>query len=111
MKKHQLQTLLTCILIVFLFSCKKKKGALDDFDSGRFDFVCIWNKNGVQDTLTGEVTGLYTNSSSYLFMVRQEPGSTVIFISKEIIHRRGGLTPLKMVTLNLFGGIRQQARR
>ena len=66
------------IVICFLMSgCKKEKGALDDFDSGRFDFVCIWNKNGVQDTITGEVTGPYTHSMSYYFTVRQEPETPV----------------------------------
>lgn len=69
--------ILSFVILLILPSCKKKKGVLDDFDSGRFDFVCIWNKNGIQDTLTGEVTGPYTHSMKYYFTVRQAPEAPV----------------------------------
>ena len=43
------------ILVLFLFSCKKKqKGFFDDFPPGKFDFVWISDQNGVKDTLTGK---------------------------------------------------------
>jgi hypothetical protein len=66
-------------LLIFtgiLLSCKKQKGILDDFDSGRFDFVCIWDKNGIQDTVTGEVSGPYLRSMEYFFHVKKEIGDS-----------------------------------
>ncbi|MDR0803231.1 hypothetical protein [Fluviicola sp.] len=78
MKQPILKWLSCSLILLFALSCRKKqKGALDDFDSGRFDFVCIWNTNGVQDTATGEVSGPYTFSQRYYFMVKQELGTTM----------------------------------
>ncbi len=74
MKQNTLKWLSCSLILLFILSCKKQKGALDDFDSGRFDFVCIWNKNGVQDTATGEVSGPYSQSPYYYFRVKQELG-------------------------------------
>ncbi len=71
MKKYQLHTLIICILIVFLFSCKKKKGVLDDFPPGRFHFVYVLKNNANYDTITGELTGPY-GSAYYTLKVRQE---------------------------------------
>ena len=45
---------------------------MDDFPPGRFDFVYILNNNTNQDTITGELSGPYVFSSSYVFEVRQE---------------------------------------
>lgn len=79
MKQNILKWLSCSLILLVVLSCRKKeKGALDDFNSGRFDFVCIWNKNGIEDTLTGEVSGPdATSESQYYFMVRQELGSSV----------------------------------
>jgi hypothetical protein len=61
--KQNIFKLLSCSLILlFALSCKKeKKGlrVLDGFPSGKFDFVWVWNQNGVPDTVTGEVSGPY----------------------------------------------------
>lgn len=59
---------------MIILSCKKEKGALDELDSGRFDFVCIWEKNGVQDTVKGEVSGPYLQSMNYYFRVKKAIG-------------------------------------
>ncbi|WP_341907602.1 hypothetical protein [Fluviicola taffensis] len=75
MKQNTLKWLSCSLILLVALSCKKKKGALDDFDSGRFDFVCIWNHNGVQDTVTGEVSGPYSQSEYYYFNVKQELGA------------------------------------
>lgn len=72
MKQHTLKWLSCSLILLVALSCKKKKGVLDDFDSGRFDFVCIWEKNGVKDTATGEVSGPYLQSMHYVFRVKQE---------------------------------------
>lgn len=72
MKQNTLKWLSYSLILLFALSCKKKKGELDDFDSGRFDFVCIWNKDGVQNTVTGEVSGPYLQSMEYYFRVKQE---------------------------------------
>ncbi len=72
MKQNTLKWLSCSLILLVALSCKKKKGALDDFDSGRFDFVCIWNTNGIQDTVTGEVSGPYLQSMEYYFRVKQE---------------------------------------
>ena len=74
MKQNILKWLSGSLILLVTLSCKKQKGALDDFDSGRFDFVCIWNTNGVQDTVTGEVSGPYLQSLNYYFRVKQELG-------------------------------------
>ncbi|WP_341907607.1 hypothetical protein [Fluviicola taffensis] len=74
MKQNTLKWLSCSLILLVALSCKKKKGALDDFDSGRFDFVCIWNNNGVQDTTIGEVSGPYLQSMNYYFRVKQELG-------------------------------------
>ena len=69
--------ILSSFLLFLLFTgCKKEKGALDDLPPGKFDFVCIWNKNGVQDTVTGEVSGPYLQAMEYYFRVKQELGTT-----------------------------------
>ncbi|MNU89644.1 hypothetical protein D3C71_794890 [compost metagenome] len=75
MKQNTFKSLSFSLILLFILSCKKEKGVLDDFDSGRFDFVCIWNKNGVQDTVIGEVSGPDASSPSYYFMVKQELGT------------------------------------
>lgn len=72
MKQNNLKWLSFSLVLLFILSCKKEKGVLDDFDSGRFDFVCIWNKSGVQDTAIGEVSGPDVSSPHYYFMVKQE---------------------------------------
>ncbi|MNU89641.1 hypothetical protein D3C71_794860 [compost metagenome] len=87
MKTRQL--LLPALVLLFLFSCKKQKGALDDFLPGRFDFVCIWTKNGIQDTVTGEVSGPYLQSMNYYFRVKQELGTTNSLKSFEVGSYKG----------------------
>jgi len=72
MKQRTLKWLSGSIILLIILSCKKEKGILDDIDSGRFDFICIWNNNGVQDTVTGEVSGPDGSSPNYYFMVKQE---------------------------------------
>ena len=71
MKQNTLKLLSCSLILLVALSCKKKKGVLDDFDSGRFDFVCIWEKNGIHDTLIGEASGPYIQGN-YYFRVRQE---------------------------------------
>lgn len=75
MKQSIVKWLSFSLIMLFALSCKKKKGALDDIGSGRFDFVCIWEKNGVQDTVIGEVSGPYLQSMNYYFRVKQELGA------------------------------------
>lgn len=72
MKQNTLKLLSGSLILLVALSCKKEKGILDDFDSGRFDFVCIWNHNGLQDTTTGEVSGPDGSTPNYYFMVKQE---------------------------------------
>ncbi len=61
------------IMFCFLISgCKKEKGALDGLTPGRFDFVYIFNDNANHDTITGELSGPYVKSTSYIFKIRQE---------------------------------------
>lgn len=72
MKQNTFKWLSYSLLLFFLFSCKKEKGALDDLTPGRFDFVYILNNNSSQDTITGELTGPYVKSSYYILSVRQE---------------------------------------
>jgi hypothetical protein len=72
MKQNTLKLLSCSLILMIIFSCKKEKGALDALDSGRFDFVCIWSTNGIQDTVTGEVSGPYLQSMEYYFRVKQE---------------------------------------
>lgn len=72
MKQNTLKWLSCSLILLSIFSCKKQKGILDDMDSGRFDFVCIRNENGVMDTVTGEVSGPYLQSMNYYFRVKQE---------------------------------------
>ena len=74
MKQSILKWLSISLILLVVFSCKKQKGILDDFDSGRFDFVCVWEKNGIKDTVTGEVSGPYSQSPYYYFRVKQELG-------------------------------------
>lgn len=74
MKQNTLKWLSCSLIILSILSCKKQKGILDDMDSGRFDFVCIRNENGVMDTVTGEVSGPYSQSPYYYFNVKQELG-------------------------------------
>ncbi|MDR0803229.1 hypothetical protein [Fluviicola sp.] len=76
MKQSTLKWLSCSLILLVAISCRKKeKGVLDDFDSGIFDFACIWNKNGVQDTATGEVSGPDASAAtSYYFNVRQKLG-------------------------------------
>lgn len=74
MKQNTLKLLSCSLILMIIFSCKKEKGALDELDSGRFDFVCIWEKNGVKDTVTGEVSGPYLQSMNYYFRVKKEIG-------------------------------------
>jgi hypothetical protein len=72
MKQNTLKWLSYSAIILCVLSCKKQKGILDDFDSGKFDFVCIRNIDGVQDTTTGEVSGPDGSSIYNHFMVKQE---------------------------------------
>lgn len=89
MKQNTLKWLSFSLIFLFAFSCKKEKGVLDDLNSGRFDFVCIWNKNGVQDTVTGEVSGPYLQSMNYYFRVKQELGTTSSLKSFEVGSYKG----------------------
>ncbi|MDR0801131.1 hypothetical protein [Fluviicola sp.] len=67
--------LLSCsIILLFTFSCKKKKGIFGDFTPGKFDFVWVWNQNGVPDTVTGEVSGPYPLGGNYQFRRQLVPG-------------------------------------
>ncbi len=75
MSHNILKWLSGSLILLTILSCKKQKGILDDFDSGRFDFVCIWEKNGVKDTVIGEVSGPDASTPSYYFMVKQELGT------------------------------------
>jgi hypothetical protein len=72
MKQNTLKWLSCSLILLVALSCKKKEGYLDDFNSGRFDFICIWNKDGVQDTVVGVVSGPYLQSMEYYFRVKQE---------------------------------------
>ena len=72
MKQNILRSLSFSLILLFSFSCKKEKGALEDLSPGRFDFVYILNNNSNQDTITGELSGPYIKSGLYLFRVRQE---------------------------------------
>ncbi|MNJ84743.1 hypothetical protein D3C87_22020 [compost metagenome] len=72
MKQNSLRSLSFSLILLFSFSCKKEKGALDDLPPGRFDFVYILNNNSNQDTITGELIGPYVKSALYFFRVRQE---------------------------------------
>jgi hypothetical protein len=72
MKQNILKSLSFSLILLFAFSCKKEKGALEDLSPGRFDFVYILNNNSNQDTITGELSGPYIKSGLYLFRVRQE---------------------------------------
>lgn len=72
MKQDILKSLSFSLILLFSFSCKKEKGALDDFPPGRFDFVYLLNYNSNQDTITGELSGPYVKSSYYIFRIRQE---------------------------------------
>jgi hypothetical protein len=74
MKQNTFKWLSCSLILLIVLSCKKQKGVLDDFDSGQFDFVCIWEKNGVKDTVTGEISGPYLQSLYYYFRVKQELG-------------------------------------
>jgi hypothetical protein len=68
MKQHILNWLSFSIIILLLFSCKKKsKGVLGDFPPGKFDFVWAWNQNGTNHTVTGEVSGPYPLGGDYSF--------------------------------------------
>ena len=72
MKQNILKWLSCSLILLFSFSCKKEKGALDDLPPGRFNFVYIVNNNSNQDTITGELSGPYAKSSYYILEVRQE---------------------------------------
>ncbi len=72
MKQNTFKWLSCSLILLFSFSCKKEKGALDDLSPGKFDFVYILNNNSNQDTITGELTGPYIKSGLYIFRVRQE---------------------------------------
>lgn len=72
MKQNTLRSLSCSLILLFALSCKKEKGVLDDFDPGRFDYICIWNKNGVHDTLLGEVSGPYLQGGHYNFKTKSE---------------------------------------
>lgn len=74
MKQNTLKWLSFSLILLSVLSCKKQKGILDNMDSGRFDFICVWEKNGVKDTVTGEVSGPYSQSPYYYFRVKQELG-------------------------------------
>jgi hypothetical protein len=67
-----IQFLLPFLILPTILSCKKEKGALDDFPPGRFDFVYILNTSSNEDTIIGELSGPYVKSSYYTFEVRQE---------------------------------------
>ncbi|MNJ86645.1 hypothetical protein D3C87_41490 [compost metagenome] len=74
MKQNILRSLSFSFSLILLisFSCKKEKGALDDFPPGRFDFVYILNTDANQDTVTGEVSGPYVQTGKYYFRIKQE---------------------------------------
>jgi hypothetical protein len=89
MKQNTLKWLSCSLILLVALSCKKKEGSLDDFNSGRFDFICIWNKDGVQDTVTGEVSGPYLQSMNYYFRVKQELGAISSLKTFEVGSYRG----------------------
>lgn len=72
MKQNTLRSLSFSLILLFSFSCKKEKGALEDIPSGKFDFVYLLNINSIQDTITGELTGPYIKSGLYIFRIRQQ---------------------------------------
>ncbi len=72
MSHNILKWLSGSLILLLVLSCKKQKGVLDDFPPGRFDFVYVLNTNTNQDTITGELSGPYVFSSSYVFEVRQD---------------------------------------
>lgn len=72
MKQNILRSLSFSLILLFSFSCKKEKGALEDLSPGRFDFVYILNNNSNQDTITGELTGPYVETAQYVFRIRQD---------------------------------------
>ena len=72
MKQNTFKWLICSLTLLFMISCKKEKGVLDDFPPGRFDFVYLLKNNANQDTITGELSGPYIKSSYYIFRIRQE---------------------------------------
>ena len=72
MKQNILKSLSFSLILLFSFSCKKEKGALDSLTPGSFDFVYVLNNNSNHDTITGELTGPYVESGLYILKVRQK---------------------------------------
>ena len=72
MKQNIFKSLSCSLILLVSFSCKKQKGVLDDFPLGRFNFVYVLNSNTNYDTITGEVSGPYSYTGNYSFVVRQE---------------------------------------
>lgn len=102
MKQNTLKWLSCSLILLFAFSCKKEKGVLDDFDPGRFDFVCIWKKNGAWDTLTGRVSGPYIQAGNYNFRIKSELNTSNTTF--KLIGFKN-LTQFNVVTPNLNGSI------
>ncbi|MNY06462.1 hypothetical protein D3C86_1392200 [compost metagenome] len=72
MRQNTFKWLSYSLILFFSFSCKKEKGALDDFPPGRFDFVYILNTGANQDTVKGEVSGPYVQALEYYFRIKLE---------------------------------------
>lgn len=76
MKQNTFKWLNCSLILLIALSCKKEKGALDNLAPGRFNYVCIWNKNGVQDTLVGILSGPYLQAGNYEFRVKKSLENT-----------------------------------
>ena len=106
MKQNTLKCLSCSLILLLILSCKKEKGVLDDFTPGKFDFVCIWNKNGIQDTVTGEVSGPYLQAMNYYFRVKQELGTVNFLKSFEVGSYKGMTnTPFYSLALSISASI------
>ncbi|WP_343636324.1 hypothetical protein [Fluviicola sp.] len=70
---HNTLKWLSCSFILLsVLSCKKEKGALDDLNPGKFDFVYILNNSSGQDTVKGELSGPYIQAADYYFWIKQD---------------------------------------
>jgi hypothetical protein len=72
MKQHTLRLLNFSLLVLLFFACKKDQGELHDFPRGRFNYTFLWNLNGVDHSLNGEVSGPYENTGHYRFTIRPQ---------------------------------------
>ena len=105
MKQNTLKCLSCSLLLLITISCKKKEsGILQDLNTGKFDFICTWQKNEVFDTVKGEVSGPYIQGY-YIFRVRRELNSRNSFFKLISPSNRSSLTTFDVQELNLYAPI------